>query len=281
MLDYTKSTAEFSFKDSKQFENDIALLKDVARKHCVEPVSTPLIHTLASLEPGLGEHLKENIIYLSDVSSTVKVLRPDHTTPLAKMLSQNSPDPTKQTALYYSGSKYQRHLGSETGIAENLQFGVEIIGRSNDTTDAFCINILSEMLGKVGFPNAVIDIGHVQFAQNLSPQKKKALIDSDYVKFGEIPERTPIKKYQKKEFQKLSDALTPVIAEQIYINDGLIKKLDYYTGFIFEAYIPGFAYPIASGGRYDSLMNKFGWDCPAVGFALNMNHIVSIKGRHA
>lgn len=281
MLDYTKSTAEFSFTDSKQFENDIAKLKDVARKNCIEPVSTPLIHTLASLEPGLGEHLKDNIIYLSDVSGAVKVLRPDHTTPLAKMLAKNNPDPNTQLSLYYTGSKYQRHMGSETGIAENLQFGVEILGKSDDETDATCINILSTMLAEIGFGNAVIDIGHVQFAKALSPEKKKALLESDYVSFGSIPKRTPIKKYDKKDFQKLSNALTPVIAEQVYINNGLIKKLDYYTGIIFEAYVPGFAYPIASGGRYDSLMAKFGWDCPAIGFALNMNHIVSIKGRQA
>lgn len=279
MLDFTKSTAEFSFKDSKQFETDIARLKTVATNHHIEPVSTPLIHTYASLEPGLGEHLKESIIHLTDISGPVKVLRPDHTTPIAKMLAKNTPNPAEQLALYYSGSKYQRHMGSETGIAESLQFGVEILGQSTAKTDAHCINILSNMLSEIGFDNAVIDIGHVQFAKNLSPDKKKALLSSDYVAFGEIPDRISLTKNTQKDFTKLNEAITPEIAKKVYINNGLIKKVDYYTGIIFEAYIPGFAYPIASGGRYDGLMKKFGWDCPAIGFALNMNHIVSIKGR--
>jgi ATP phosphoribosyltransferase regulatory subunit len=33
---------------------------------------------------------------------------------------------------------------------------------------------------------------------------------------------------------------------------------------------------IASGGRYDNLIEKFGFDCPAVGFSININLILSV-----
>jgi ATP phosphoribosyltransferase regulatory subunit len=49
---------------------------------------------------------------------------------------------------------------------------------------------------------------------------------------------------------------------------GLIQDLRYYTGLIVEAYAPGVGLPVATGGRYDGLPARFGWDIPGVGFAV-------------
>ncbi len=49
---------------------------------------------------------------------------------------------------------------------------------------------------------------------------------------------------------------------------GLMQDLTYYTGLIVEAYAPGVGLPLASGGRYDSLLGRFEWDIPGVGFAI-------------
>ena len=54
-------------------------------------------------------------------------------------------------------------------------------------------------------------------------------------------------------------------------NSGLVRDLNYYTGLIFECYIEGFSEPVASGGRYDTLLKNFGVDAPAVGFAINVS----------
>ena len=55
---------------------------------------------------------------------------------------------------------------------------------------------------------------------------------------------------------------------------GLYRSLDYYTGMLFEAYMPGIGYPIAGGGRYDKMMEKFAISCPATGFALGVDRII-------
>lgn len=43
----------------------------------------------------------------------------------------------------------------------------------------------------------------------------------------------------------------------------------YYTGIVFRAYVPGVGQAVASGGRYDDLVARYGRDLPAAGFAID------------
>jgi ATP phosphoribosyltransferase regulatory subunit len=54
---------------------------------------------------------------------------------------------------------------------------------------------------------------------------------------------------------------------------GLVQDLGYYTGAIFEAFAPGVGLPIASGGRYDRLLQRFDWDQPGIGFAIALDRL--------
>ena len=55
---------------------------------------------------------------------------------------------------------------------------------------------------------------------------------------------------------------------------GLYRSFEYYTGMLFEIYLPEMGYPVAGGGRYDKMMEGFGMSCPATGFALGVDRIV-------
>jgi histidyl-tRNA synthetase len=67
------------------------------------------------------------------------------------------------------------------------------------------------------------------------------------------------------------------IKTEILIEAGFARGLEYYTGMIFEAYVPqldrtGLA--IGGGGRYDKLIELFGGEpTPAVGVALGLDRI--------
>lgn len=63
-------------------------------------------------------------------------------------------------------------------------------------------------------------------------------------------------------------------AESVQFDLGVIRDLDYYTGMVFEAYMPGLGFPLCGGGRYDRLLADFGADCPATGFALGVERIL-------
>jgi histidyl-tRNA synthetase len=61
----------------------------------------------------------------------------------------------------------------------------------------------------------------------------------------------------------------------ILLEAGFARGLEYYTGIIFEAYIPELGIALAGGGRYDRLVELFGGDpTPAVGVAHGIDRIV-------
>ncbi|MBE3031888.1 MAG: ATP phosphoribosyltransferase regulatory subunit [Actinobacteria bacterium] len=61
--------------------------------------------------------------------------------------------------------------------------------------------------------------------------------------------------------------------DAVTLDFGLYQDLTYYSGVIFEAYAPGVGLPIASGGRYDGLLERFEWDIPGVGFAIALDRL--------
>src|SRR5205807_5850612 len=52
---------------------------------------------------------------------------------------------------------------------------------------------------------------------------------------------------------------------------GAIRDFDYYTGVIFEGYGQDIGRPVAQGGRYDSLLARFGRPAPATGFVVQLD----------
>ena len=61
---------------------------------------------------------------------------------------------------------------------------------------------------------------------------------------------------------------------------GMLSKYNYYTGIVFRGYTYGTGYAIFKGGRYDKLLNEFGKDQPAVGFAATVDQLVSVINRN-
>ncbi len=67
----------------------------------------------------------------------------------------------------------------------------------------------------------------------------------------------------------------------VSIDLGMLQSIDYYTGLIFECYAYGAAFPIASGGRYDNLMGRFGKPMGAVGAVIDVLKVMSAMERGA
>lgn len=63
---------------------------------------------------------------------------------------------------------------------------------------------------------------------------------------------------------------------EITVDLGLVNKTDYYTGIIIKGYLQGHGEEVISGGRYDKLISEFGYDIPAVGFAVNINAVAKV-----
>ena len=64
--------------------------------------------------------------------------------------------------------------------------------------------------------------------------------------------------------------------EYITVDLGEVRGFDYYTGIIFEGFAPGFGKPLLGGGRYDTLLEKYGLKARSTGFALDIENVVTI-----
>ncbi len=62
-------------------------------------------------------------------------------------------------------------------------------------------------------------------------------------------------------------------ADRVRIDLGLLRDLGYYSGAILEVYDPALGHVLGGGGRYDGLLERFGLDRPAAGFALYMERV--------
>src|SRR5262247_3677517 len=64
------------------------------------------------------------------------------------------------------------------------------------------------------------------------------------------------------------------LADSVLLDLGEVRGFDYYSGVHFEAYVSGLGAPLAGGGRYDHMLARFGYDCPATGFAFEVGRVL-------
>lgn len=78
--------------------------------------------------------------------------------------------------------------------------------------------------------------------------------------------------------QRLSAALTAArsLGAELEVDLGEVRGLGYYTGLVFNLYAMGSPRPVGGGGRYDTLLGRFGDPRPAVGFSLDLDALVPL-----
>lgn len=65
-------------------------------------------------------------------------------------------------------------------------------------------------------------------------------------------------------------------AFSVSLDPSVVRGMGYYTGPVFEITIPGWNSSIAGGGRYDTMLERYGRSAPAVGISLGFERILSI-----
>jgi ATP phosphoribosyltransferase regulatory subunit len=69
------------------------------------------------------------------------------------------------------------------------------------------------------------------------------------------------------------------ITDRVHLDLGAVRDWDYYTGPTFEVFSEDSGLPLGSGGRYDSLLSRFGASMPATGFVLHVDRCHDSLGR--
>jgi ATP phosphoribosyltransferase regulatory subunit len=82
------------------------------------------------------------------------------------------------------------------------------------------------------------------------------------------------------ELREVADALGAAgLGDRVAIDLGEVRGLDYYTGLVFRVYARGLGFEVGAGGRYDTLLARFGRPMPAVGFMLGLDRVALLLDR--
>lgn len=264
--------------DAERYSAVTQSFKTTFESHKYLPIKTPTLEYYDVIKGAMGARLDEAAVTFFDSSGQVLVLRPDHTSPIARIVSSRMRNEALPLRLYYLDPIFRKHDGIEP--VEQFQAGLELIGAAGPDADAEVLIVLIETLLQSGITDFGIDIGHVDFLNGLTSSEKKALIRSDYLSLGRIPERGGVDIIEEQSSLKETYAILVErgYADWITFNKGLVKEIDYYTGIIFEAYYRPKRMVIASGGRYDSLLSAFEYDQPAIGFAVDSSKVQGLVG---
>lgn len=280
-----------------------------------EEIATPVLEFYKVLVKGETDTGPDYLYKLIDRDGSILALRPEMTTPIARLASGKLPGKPPWRIKY--GAEVFRYEEIQTGKQREFsQVGVELLGRKGPEADSEVLALAIECLKEAGLEQFTISLGHMGVLQGLLQsltgkeeelnEVRRLVLEKDFVGLQKLlakagfteggseglvglitrPLTLPELEAKVGDFsEEVQGALQEVItiiknlevfgfAKYIQIDLSTLRSQTYYTGMVFEVYTTGIGYPIGGGGRYDHLLHRFGWDCPATGFALGVERLL-------
>ena len=294
--------------------------RTLLRARGYEFIKTPTVEYYDTVGKASAIH-DATLFKLVDSQGNTLVLRPDMTTPIArvaasKLLKEKIP---QRLAYFENVFRAQQQEGGRP--AEFEQMGIELIGDHSVYADAEVIITAIELVQAYGIESFKVTIGHAgvlscilkDYTESAEQAERlnELLVQRNYVGFEEavlafdLPKTKSdallafieealslqsiedIEKYMRKNdalnyMQKLWRLLAEAgFGQYIAVDFTLSSHMNYYTGMLFEVFAAGSGFPLGNGGRYDGLLNQFGSNVGATGFGLRVDRLLEAMPRQA
>lgn len=151
--------------------------------------------------------------------------------------------------------EFLHHMNLEEKAIQNLR---TLLSRRD-------VDAISDLISKSSAPGWLKNL----FLDILNTSNPSRLSSFDVSKVGNA------RNYQEQIVRMIDQLSAFGVSEGISLNLFLDRMIGYYTGPIFEAYVPGTGSALGGGGRYDDLTEAFGFPrIPAIGFAIDLDKCV-------
>ena len=137
------------------------VLRTVFERWAYDEVQTPNFERFDALEAGLGESLASKTFLFADKSGTQLALRPEMTTPVARLVATRMREAPLPLRLSYVAPTYRYEDPQEGRMRESTEAGIELIGPQSLDADAECLFTAIEALDALGLDDTRFDINHV------------------------------------------------------------------------------------------------------------------------
>jgi ATP phosphoribosyltransferase regulatory subunit len=276
-------------------------------------VTPPVFEFAEVLERGLGTLDPADVLrFVEPESGEVAALRPDMTPQVARIIATRLRGRPAPCRLSYEGTVLRRKSGRARKHRQIPQVGVELAGLPGPEGDMELLALLVDALNSAGLPEFTLDMGNAGIVRSLltplPPHLQASITDALAHKDAaavavacrqagsanadalcSLPAlyggRDALEEGQRRLAATAAAdgvaALTSIfdaavargLAAHLTVDLGEVRGFAYYTGTIFHTYASGTGDAIGSGGRYDELLARFGWDLPAAGFAVDLDRL--------
>ena len=289
-------------------------MKNVLKSYGYRDIQTPTFEFFDIFNQDKGSLPSKQMYKFFDREGNTLVLRPDITPSIARAVSKYFSDEQFSMRFSYTGNIFINNSSLQGRMKESTQMGAELFGDDSIDADAEMIALAINMLLAAGLKEFQIDIGHVGFFKGLvaetgmdeeKTQKLRELIENKNF-FGveamtdnraliQLPKLFGSQEILDKAKQLTSntEALAAIARlERLYqiigeyglekyvtFDLGMLTQYDYYTGVIFRGYTYGTGDAVVKGGRYDTLLRKFGKDAASVGVVVMVDDLLIAMSR--
>jgi ATP phosphoribosyltransferase regulatory subunit len=293
-------------------------MRAVFGRWAFEEVQSPIIERFDVLQRGLGQETTELLFQFNDRRSTALALRPEMTTPIARLVSTRMREAPLPLRLAYIAPVFRYYEQPQEGrMRELTQAGTELIGAAGIDADAESLFMAIEALAEIGLRDARFDINDARIVDGvldgIGMSGDEATAVKELIKQRNLVALRAFDHPTLTEFAlrrggheaiaatralcrtaaslEALDALDALLVrakalgygDRVAVDFALLRDLEYYTGFQFEGYVEEIGFALCGGGRYDTLLPKFGYDVPAVGWTAGVERLLIAlerRGKH-
>lgn len=217
----------------------------------------------------------------------------------ANVFRHEKPQAGRYREFYQAGIEL---IGTDTGRAD-----AEVIMLASQALATLGVEDFKIGVGQVQLLDCLLE--SISLSREHLNRLKQAIANKDYVAVNQITEQSGVSPKERellkslplvqspgkffstlekfgfsdtiaREVDRLEEVFEALAAaglqENVFVDLGITRDFEYYTGIVFEAYTHALGFPICGGGRYNNLFSRFGMDCPATGFALGIERILLV-----
>jgi histidyl-tRNA synthetase len=310
MIQCPRGTRDFLPDEMERRRYYEGKLRSVALKFGFRETETPIFEDSELFVLRSGPNILNELYVFKDKGDRELALRPELTAPAIRMFVNNMSNEPKPIKIFYYGQCFRYERPQSGRYREFFQFGAEIIGSATPETDAEIIALATAMIKELGLKEYRISIGHIgvlrqKLADAGVPNERTAEVlqkldkklydevrpimedlnvdQSDIDDIFELTQTVGGTEVLDKVPGEAGDYLRTIISvlsamgvDDVKIDLGVVRGLDYYTGMVFEAEAPvlGAEKQICGGGSY-TLSELFGGEKVfSTGFAIGFDRIL-------
>ncbi|NLI73250.1 MAG: histidine--tRNA ligase [Euryarchaeota archaeon] len=269
------------------------IMRHEARLFGFREIATPIFEHTELFTLRSGPNIVEEIYAFQDKGGRDIALRPELTAPAMRFFVNELSNRSRPLKMFYFGQCFRYERPQSGRFREFFQFGAELIGNPGPDSDAEIIALAASIMRRIGLKDYSIRIGHIGVLRNILAEadvdaettplilqrldKKEyeearqlmqnAKIDDETINsiiditntVGSINVLDKISGDAHEHLLGIFDILQAYGIDNVQIDLGVVRGLDYYTGVVFEIDAPvlGAEKQICGGGSY-SLTELFG-----------------------